>query len=345
MADTASTPATASASASATFPRLLGDVGGTNVRFAIESAPMQIGPVTALKVADFPSLEAAMRQFLDGLAATGQRLPRHAAVGLANPVTGDQVKLTNHNWSFSIEGMRRALGLQTLVALNDFTALALALPHLPADGLARVRSGTVVPTAPLALVGPGTGLGVSGLVPAPGGQMVALAGEGGHMELMPATDDEWVAWRAVHRQLGRVSAERLLSGAGLSQIHAALAAETGTLLLAPLQPEQVTDGAFQRNDPLCQRTMTVFFGLLGSVVADIALVLGARGGVYLGGGILPRFVPALQASTFAERFVAKGRMRGWLEDVPVHVVTARHPALPGLARALAERLDREAGNA
>ncbi|BDB28603.1 glucokinase [Cupriavidus sp. P-10] len=339
MADTASTPATA------TFPRLLGDIGGTNVRFALETAPMQIGPVTALKVADFPSLEAALRQFLDGLAGTGKPMPRHAAIGLANPVTGDQVRLTNHNWTFSVDGMRRALGLQTLLALNDFTALALALPHLPADGLAQVRAGTAVPTAPLALVGPGTGLGVSGLVPAPGGQMVALAGEGGHIELMPATDDEWVAWRAAHRQVGRVSAERLVSGAGLSQIHAALAAETGTLLLAPLLPEQVTDGAFQRNDPLCQRAMTAFFGLLGSVAADIALVLGARGGVYLGGGILPRFVPALQASTFAERFVAKGRMRGWLEDVPVHVITARHPALPGLARALADRLDREAGTA
>lgn len=332
MAATASTPS------SAAFPRLLGDIGGTNVRFALETAPMQIGPVTALKVADFPSLEAALRQYLDGLAVSGQVVPQHAAIGLANPVTGDQVRLTNHNWSFSIDGMRRTLGLQTLVAINDFTALALALPHLPADGLEQVRSGTAVPTAPLALLGPGTGLGVSGLVPAPGGQAVPLAGEGGHIELMPDTDDEWVAWRAAHRNIGRVSAERLLSGSGLSHIHAALAAETGTLLLAPLQPDQVTAGAFERNDPLCQRTMAVFFGLLGSVAADIALVLGARGGVYLGGGILPRFVPALQASSFAERFVAKGRMRGWLGDVPVHVITARHPALAGLSRALDERL-------
>ncbi|WP_454738991.1 glucokinase [Cupriavidus necator] len=332
MAATASTPS------SAAFPRLLGDIGGTNVRFALETAPMQIGPVTALKVADFPSLEAALRQYLDGLSATGQPVPRHAAIGLANPVTGDQVRLTNHNWSFSIDGMRHALGLQTLVAINDFTALALALPQLPVDGLVQVRAGTAVRTAPLALVGPGTGLGVSGLVPAPGGQAVALAGEGGHIELMPVTDDEWIAWRAAHRDKGRVSAERLVSGSGLSHIHAALAAETGTLLLAPLLPEQVTAGAFERNDPLCQRTMAVFFGLLGSVAADIALVLGARGGVYLGGGILPRFVLALQASSFAERFVAKGRMRAWLEDVPVHVITAGHPALAGLSRALDERL-------
>ncbi|AMR82158.1 glucokinase [Cupriavidus nantongensis] len=333
------------ASFSADFPRLLGDVGGTNVRFALETAPMRIGQVTALKVVDFPSLEAALRQYLDGLAGAGQPTPRHAAIGLANPVTGDQVRLTNHNWTFSIDGMRRALGLQTLVAINDFTALALALPHLPADGLVQVRAGTAVRTAPLALVGPGTGLGVSGLVPAPGGQAVALAGEGGHIELMPDTDDEWIAWRAARRNVGRVSAERLLSGSGLSHIHAALAAETGTLLLAPLQPAQVTAGAFERNDPLCQRAMAVFFGLLGSVAADIALVIGARGGVYLGGGILPRFVPALQDSVFAERFVAKGRMRGWLEAVPVHVITASHPALAGLAQALAERLGGAGGNA
>ncbi|KWR89028.1 glucokinase [Cupriavidus sp. IDO] len=321
-----------------TYPRLLADVGGTNVRFALETAPMQIGPVTPLKVADFPSLEAAMRDYLDELNATGVRAPLHAAIGLANPVTGDQVRLTNHDWAFSIEGMRRALGLQTLVTINDFTALALGLPFLPAEGLVQIRAGEPVPSAPRALVGPGTGLGVSGLVPVPGGGAVALSGEGGHIELMPVTDDEWTAWRAAHRDVGRVSAERLLSGMGLSHIHAALAAETGTPLFAPLTPTQVTTGAFERDDPLCQRTMAVFFGLLGSVAADVALVLGARGGVYLGGGILPRFVRALQASAFAERFEAKGRMRGYLASVPVYVITDQYPSLPGLARALADAL-------
>src|SRR5262249_1934492 len=153
--------------------------------------------------------------------------------------TGDQVRLTNHPWSFSIDGMRRALDLETLLAINDFTALALALPHLPAQALAEVRPGDAVATAPRALVGPGTGLGVSGLVPGRGG-LTAVAGEGGHIEIMPATDDEWIAWRAIHAQVGRVSAERLLSGMGLTSIHAALAAETGTLLPAPLTPAEVT---------------------------------------------------------------------------------------------------------
>ncbi|MFC4422413.1 glucokinase [Cupriavidus pampae] len=321
------------------YPRLLADVGGTNVRFALETASTRIGPVTALKVADFPSLEDATRHYLDGLSGAAVSMPRHAAIGLANPITDDHVKLTNHNWSFSIEAMRRALKLDTLVAINDFTSLALALPYLPDDELVRVRAGTPVATAPRALIGPGTGLGVSGLVPAPGGGAVALAGEGGHIEIMPVTDDEWIAWRAAHTRHGRVSAERLLSGMGLSHIHAALAAETGTLLLAPLSPAQVTEGAVERGDSLCQRAFEVFCGLLGSVAADVALVLGARGGVYIGGGIVPRFVDAFATSPFAERFAEKGRMGAYLADIPVYVITSDYPALPGLAHALADRLE------
>lgn len=317
------------------FPRLLADVGGTNVRFALEAAPQRIGPATAMKVADHQSLEAAMRAYLRTVPDVR---PAHAAIGLANPVTGDHVKLTNHSWAFSIEEVRQSLGLETLVAVNDFTALALGVPHLPADALAPLRGGDVVADTPRALVGPGTGLGVSGLVPMPRGGFVALAGEGGHIEIMPDTDDEWTAWRALHKQFGRVSAERLLSGMGLSSIHAALAAEMGTLLLTPLSPAQVTAGAVEHGDPLCQRAFAVFCGLLGSVAADVALVLGARGGVYIGGGIVPRFVPALRASTFSDRFVAKGRMGAFLERVPVWVITAQYPAFPGLAQALADRL-------
>lgn len=318
------------------YPRLLADVGGTNIRFALQRAGGHIGPVTALQVADFPSLEAAMRHYLEQIA--GER-PRHAAIGLANPVTGDHVKLTNHAWAFSIEAVRSALGLDTLLALNDFQALALALPYqLPSD-LAPLRRGTPVAGAPLALLGPGTGLGVSGLIPGRhGAAPVALAGEGGHVEIAPSTDDEWIAWRAAREEHGRVSAERLLSGMGIAGIHAALAAETGTPLEVPLSAAQVTEGALQRQDPLCQRAFAVFCGLLGSFAADLALVLGARGGVYIGGGIVPRFVDAVAASSFEARFLAKGRMRAFLEPIPVHVMTARYPALPGLAHALAEAI-------
>jgi glucokinase len=316
------------------YPRLLADVGGTNVRLALETAPQRIGPVTAFKVADFPSLEAAMRQYLSPMASA----PRHAVVGLANPVTGDHVKLTNHAWAFSIEGMRRALGLDTLLAINDFTALALALPHLSPEGLVQVRAGTPVGGTPLALIGPGTGLGVSGLIPARQGSPVALAGEGGHVDLMPATDDEWIAWRAAHRLHGRVSAERLVSGMGISHIHAALCAEMGTPLAAPLSAQEVTTGALVQGEPVCRRAFEAFCGLLGSLSADLALTLGARGGVYIGGGIVPRFVDAFAASSFNARFEQKGRLRDYLRAVPVYVITERFPALPGLAQALGDAI-------
>lgn len=323
------------------YPRLLADVGGTNIRLALQTAPDRIGPVTALQVASFQSLEAAVRHYLTGtVGGAAGAMPRHAAIGLANPVTGDRVKLTNHAWAFSIEAVRQALGLDTLLALNDFTALALALPYLEPGELAPLRAGTPVPDAPLALLGPGTGLGVSGLIPGRhGAGPIALAGEGGHVELAPSTDDEWIAWRAAREQHGRVSAERLLSGMGLSHIHAALSAEMGTPATLPLSAAQVTDGALQRGDPLCRRAFDVFCGLLGSFAADVALVLGARGGVYIGGGIVPRFVDAVASSSFGERFLAKGRMRAYLEPIPVHVITARYPALPGLAHALAEAID------
>ncbi|MBY4896887.1 glucokinase [Cupriavidus sp. AU9028] len=322
------------------YPRLLADVGGTNVRFALQHGPAQFGDVTALKVADFPSLEDAMRHYLSQLPGPA---PRHAAIGLANPVTGDHVKLTNHAWAFSIEGMRQSLGLRTLLALNDFTSLALALPYLRTDELAPLREGQAIHGAPLALLGPGTGLGVSGLVPGRGGAApIALAGEGGHIELMPQTDDEWLAWRAARREHGRVSAERLLSGAGLTCIHAALLAEMGTQADTPtsarLSPAEVAEGAVRGGDPVCRRAFEAFCGLLGSMAGNLALVLGARGGVYIGGGIVPRYVDAVRASSFAQRFVDKGRMREYLEPVPVHVITASHPALPGLAHALHEAI-------
>jgi glucokinase len=312
---------------------LLADVGGTNVRFTLEREPLRLDPVVTLKVADFPSLEAAARHYLSGIGEA----PRHAAIGLANPVTQDMVKLTNHSWAFSVEGMRCAMGLDTLLAINDFTALALALPYLPAQGLARIRPGQAQASAPSVLIGPGTGLGVSGLIPGYAGApavAVAVAGEGGHMEVMPETEDEWTAWRAAQREFGHVSAERLLSGAGLSLIHGALAAQAGAAPAAPLAPEAVTAGALEQGDPLCRRSMRVFFGLLGSVAADVALVLGARAGVYIGGGIVPRFVGALQDSPFCERFLAKGRMRAYLDALPIFVVTAAHPALLGLSVAL-----------
>lgn len=313
------------------YPRLLADVGGTNIRLALQDGDNKIGPVTTLNVADFESLELAIRCYLENMRECGVL---HAAIGLPNPVLGDHVKLTNYNWAFSIEQMRRNLGWQTLLVLNDFTALALALPHLPEDALIQVRPGTPYPHAPRAVVGPGTGLGISALMPDSHGHAFALAGEGGHMEITPATSDEWVAWHAAQRKYGRVSAERLLCGKGISHIHAALSEASGYCLHEHCPPQAIIQNALSGADPICQRTFEVFCGLLGSTAASTALLLGARGGVYIGGGIVPRFVNALLTSSFQSRFEAAGRLREYLSNIPVFIITATHAALYGLLHAL-----------
>lgn len=166
------------------YPRLVGDVGGTNARFALEMAPMRLAHIGVLAGDDYPSLEAAMRAYLAALppeiAAAGVR---HAAIGIANPVLGDQIRMTNRDWAFSTEAMRQSLGFDTFVVLNDFAALAHALPYLGADELEQVGGSTCVADAPRALLGPGTGLGVASLLPTQAGRFIAVAGEGATLRL------------------------------------------------------------------------------------------------------------------------------------------------------------------
>lgn len=314
------------------YPRLLADVGGTNIRFATQFAGKYIGPVTTWAVSDFASPEEAIRMYL----RSERIMPLHAAIGVANPVTGDRIKLTNHDWTCSIAAMRRSLGLNNLLVINDFTALALALPEIGETACVRVRDGHQEERAPQAVIGPGTGLGISGVVPSPKGCGIPLAGEGGHMEITPLTDNEWIAWRAMQQQYGRVSAERLLCGAGLSQIHAALSAAKGLPMHALLSPERIMENALHRDDALCQQTFEVFCGLLGATAASVALLLGARGGVYIGGGIVPRYIEPFMQSGFQERFTSVGRLREYMTDIPVFVITAQHPAMHGLRHALDE---------
>jgi glucokinase len=311
------------------YPRLVGDVGGTNARFAWLAAPGDApARVATYPCADFASLTAAIEHYL-----AAQALPRPAwgAIGIATPVTGDQVRMTNHPWAFSIAQVQRELGLARLVVLNDFAALALSLPSLGAAQLRRVGGGSAVAEAPLALLGPGTGLGVSGLLRAPGGA-VAIAGEGGHVTLAAADEREAAVVDWLRRRYGHASAERALSGPGLENLHAALASLKGEARPA-LAAAQITAGATA--DAHCAEVVDLFFSLLGTVAGNLVLTLGARGGVYIGGGIVQRLGERIERSPFRERFEAKGRFRDYLAAVPSFVVTAQEsPALIGAARAL-----------
>ena len=319
-------------------PWLVADIGGTNARFALvdpaDGVPRRI---ERLRAADFPGPADAIRHYLSAQAAGAA--PTWAAFAVATPISGDRVELTNSRWSFSRAETAAALGLDGLLVLNDFEALALSLPALRPEQL---RAHGALPSArgTLAVLGPGTGLGVAGLVEVDGGWR-PVAGEGGHATLAAADDEEAAILRAVRAEFDHVSAERLLSGIGLPTLYRAVAAVRGTTPAALTAEEIGTRGA-DGSDPLCQATLSVFCAMLGGFAGNLALTFGARGGVYIGGGIVPRFADFFFASRFRERFEAKGRFRTYLEGVPTALIVEPHAALHGAAAAIAARLRRGA---
>ena len=315
----------------APLPALIADIGGTNARFALAYPDGQIRAEQVLSGADYPDLAQAARAYLAGIA---DLRPRQAAVAVATPVTGDWVQFTNSPWSFSIKATRQALELERLEVLNDFTALALALPLLTADERRAVGGGKPVDHAPIALLGAGTGLGVSGLIWS-GHHWIALQTEGGHVSFSATDEREWAIQQVLQRRFGHVSPERLLSGPGLIHIYTALATLQGWPP-EPLTPADITDRALQARCPHCVETLEVFSGALGTAAGNLAITLGAHGGVYIGGGIVPRLGDWFDRSAFRTRFETKGRFSAYLAAIPTWVITAENPALRGVAAALAE---------
>lgn len=314
-------------------PRLLGDIGGTHARFGLQAhANSPVTHVMVLACAEHESLQAAVQHYVH---ATGLSLPPMAALGMANPVTGDQVAMTNHHWRFSISALRQSLGLQRLVVLNDFTALALSLPQLPAAHLRQIGGAQAQPQAPMALLGAGTGLGVSGLLPDGSGAWVPLSGEGGHVSLPVHNTLEFTVLQHLQQRYGHVSAERVLCGQGLVDMCHALQTIIGVPSTKPLAtPAQVLQA--DQDDLLASQSLDLFCGFLGSVAGDLALTLGARGGVYIGGGLVPRLRPGrFESSDFRVRFEAKGRFTSYLQTIPAWVIDSPvSPALQGASQAL-----------
>jgi glucokinase len=316
------------------FPRLLGDVGGTNARWAWQTAPGQaLSHVSTLAAREHASIGACIGAYLT---QQGLPQPRDVAFGIATAVTGDAVSMTNHPWSFSIDALRRSLQVQRLRVLNDFEALAHAVPVLPASDLKAVGGGTAVPGAALGVIGPGTGLGVSGLVSDGGGGWHVVAGEGGHVTLPAGSAREASLLAVLRERFGHVSAERALSGPGLVNLYEAACVLDGQTS-AGLDPAQVlirSQPGTPEHDTQCEEAVTTFAALLGTVAGNLALTLGARGGLFIGGGIVPRLGERFATLPFRARFDDKGRFRSYVEAVPVWLITAPAPALLGAARAL-----------
>lgn len=308
--------------------RLVADIGGTHARFGLlEPGAARPSRERVLACADFPGPAAAIRSYL---VLEGEPVVREAALAVAGPVTQDRVDFMNRAWSFSIETTRVSLGLDRLVVVNDFTALALALPVLEPDERRQVGGGAPVPDMPIALLGAGTGLGVSGLLPSPTG-WIPIAGEGGHTAFSPANAREAAVLVRLWERFDHVSTERLVQGAGFVLLYETLCALDGATP-RELRPEDVTRDALAGTDAHCVETLDMFCGILGSAAANLAVTLGARGGVYVGGGIVPALGAAFDRSSFRARFEAKGRYRDYVAAMPTYVITATHPGLRGVAR-------------
>jgi glucokinase len=312
---------------------LVGDIGATNARFGLVSPRGERLHTRTLPVQEYPTIFDAIIAYIGERG--GLPMPRQGAIAIASAITGDRVAMTNHPWSFSISALQAQLGFDRLEVLNDFTALALALPHLKPEDRLTVGGGTAARGTPLGVLGPGSGLGVSGMIPLATG-WIALTGEGGHATMAPTTDRESAVLERLRRHFDHVSAERVLSGPGLVNLYNALASLDG-IPSRGYAAAQITDPDLGAADALCAEATTLFCGMLGTMAGNLALTLGARGGIYIGGGIVPRLGERFMQSPFRERFEAKGRFSDYLAAIPTYVVTHPLPAFIGCAALLAGR--------
>lgn len=311
---------------------LVGDFGGTRARLALSrngSAPERLRVYAA---DDFAAPAEVIRAYLNETDAR----PRAACLALAGPITGDIFRFTNRDWQLSRSALAHEFGFTPLLLLNDFEALALALPAFGPDDtrvLGEVISGAE--GAPLVVLGPGTGLGVATLVPT-GAGWLAVAGEGGHVSFAPQDDLEHAVAQALARRYRRVTNETLLSGPGLVALDSALAEIAGEAVV-PRSAADVVAAALAGSDARAARALDVFCAVLGAVAGDVALITGARGGVYIGGGIAPRIADMLAASRFRARFEDKIPQQAYVAAIPTRLIVAAAPALLGAVAALKAR--------
>ena len=305
---------------------LVADLGGTNARFAIA----ELASLTLSHVIQFPCQmhrgpEAAIRAYLEQVDAT----PKYASIAIAAPVTGDDVVFTNSYWSFKIGALCRDLGFNDVRVLNDFEAFALALPSLGSQEVLQIGGTEPQMRGTKVAIGVGTGTGMAALVWSPAG-WVAVPSEGGHASFACQTAEDFALAEELRMDRSHLSAERILSGPGVSALHQAVAALHGVEVEA-LEPNDVLTRGLAGADALAVEALRFFVRCLGRFAGDAALTFGARGGVYLGGGITPRILDLLKAGPFRDAFEDKGRMRGYLAPIPIYAVLAEHATLRGAA--------------
>ncbi len=304
---------------------LLADIGGTNARFAVAEDD-RIRLAKSYAVENYARPADVIRAFFQEVGL--KTIPEKAILAVAGPVESGRARLTNGAWQFDAGELAAELGLSRVDLVNDFAALARGLPQFTPKDLLRVGGGVAKQDAPSVVIGPGTGLGMGIFVPVADG--VALATEGGHVTLAAEDRKEAEILSRLRDRNRHVSAELVLSGGGLERLYEVL--RTIDSAGGPLHrsADEITEMALAGDCALCGVTLRTFCAMLGSFAGNVALTIGARGGVYLAGGIVPRFPEFLARSEFRNRFEAKGRFRDWLSMVPTHVVTRPDPAFAGL---------------
>lgn len=307
---------------------LVGDIGGTNSRFGlVEVGSTRVSGIEVLKNNNHGSLEEAIGTYvkMKGVTALAS-----AAIAVAGPIEGETVALTNRDWSFTRESLRKASLAATFRLLNDFEALALSLPHLEGDDIIQVGGETPSHPAVKIVLGPGTGLGMATLAPLPGGGWMALPGEVGHITLPTVTREEF-DWREKMTKPGVLfESEDAITGGGLLRMYHAVADKP-----AQTTPEEVLQAALAGTDAAAVRTLDQFITWLARIAGDAAMTMQARGGVYLAGGIAPSIAAKLKSGSFRSVFQEKGRLAHVMRPIPVYVIVDKFPAFKGCAAAIA----------
>ncbi len=313
-------------------PYVIADIGGTNSRFALvtkvdrEKKRYTIENQLTFPSSDCLTLEEAFINYRNTL--NGVKI-KNACLAVAGPVHGNRVKLTNLEWEFSIGHTKEELELSNLKIINDFAAYAYAIQYIDKSCLKLIKDGNEIKGSPIAVMGPGTGFGMASLINCEN-RVSAIALEGGHMSLAANTPLQSTVKEKLSETFGIVTIENVLSGPGLSYLYHALAAVEGKTA-EDISTAKICQYALDGSDDLSLNTLTLFCSWLGAVTGDLALALGARGGIYLGGGILPRIADFLANSDFQETFVKKGQMSNYLEEIPIQLVTEGNSALLGAA--------------
>lgn len=310
---------------SADIVNIVADIGGTNLRIGITSQTGEISGLSIYQCHDHPSLEEIIIDFIEKNSLSDKKI--NACLAIACPVDNDLIAMTNLPWKFTKSELKNTLGLNKLVMINDYTAIAHAIPRLADSQKVQIGGGTPVANKPISICGPGTGLGVGHLVPV-NEQWNSISCEGGHVDFAPIDEQETEIFRHLLTKYSHVSYEQLLSGLGLEQIFEALI-NIRKLELPHLEAKDITAKALNRECSVCEETLAQFCKILGSFAGNLGLTLGSFGGVYIAGGIVPRFIDYFQTSDFRKRFEEKGRLSTFNQNIPTYVITESQPGILG----------------